>query len=223
MGALEKGGYEIVGVDNKHNVIHLKSQNGKIHPLSTDQYGEKISAFDVAEKEFSKGDEIVFLKNDKRLGVENGNIGVIEKIDRHGNVTVGLKNKTVTFNFNDHDDHLKYNYVDHGYAVTVHKAQGSTVDQTIYVHDSRSGIPSANSLYVAMTRSRQSTKIFTQSQELLKKHGGRWIEKTSTLDDYEHRHVPVKESLKVQPLKNEKENSPSITRRQENCIEPEIF
>ncbi|MBU0993407.1 MAG: relaxase domain-containing protein [Proteobacteria bacterium] len=229
-GDFEKGSYEISEIDNTQNVIRLKDARGKIKPLITDHHGEKISAYDVAEKQFSKGDKIVFLKNDRRLGVENGNIGLIEKIDRTGNLTVKVSGKTITFSTTDDGENLKYNYIDHGYAVTVHKSQGSTVDRTIYLHDSSSGIPSANSLYVAMTRSRQSTKIFTQSQKLLKKHSDKWIEKTSTLDDYEHKNFHVREFLKANlemegkgtSAKKDQDHSLKINQSKENSIEIEM-
>ena len=226
----KKGHYEITEVDNTQNIIRVKDAQGKTQSLKADHHGEKILAYDVSEKQFSKGDEIVFLKNDRRLGVENGNIGVIEKIDRTGNLTVKVSDKTVTFSTNDDGDNLKYNYIDHGYAVTVHKSQGSTVDRTIYLHDSRSGVPSANSLYVAMTRSRQSTKIFTQSQKLLKKHSDKWIEKSSTLDDYEHKNFHVREYLKTNlemegkgtSIKKDRGHSLEINQAKENSIEIEM-
>lgn len=101
--------------------------------------------------EFAEGDRIYFLKNDKELGVKNGTLGAIEKI--HNNTfTIKADGKDkVSFNIND------YNHIDHGYAATVHKAQGVTVDRS-YVLASK--YFDRHVTYVAMTRHREGVELF---------------------------------------------------------------
>jgi hypothetical protein len=77
------------------------------------------------QRNFAEGDKIFFLRNERSLGVKNGSRGTIEKI-QDGNFSVkldGKEEKTVQFNIGS------YNYLDHGYAGTVHKNQGGTVDK----------------------------------------------------------------------------------------------
>jgi hypothetical protein len=56
-------------VDNTQNILRLKDSQGKKQSLVTDRRTENMSASDVDHKQFSKGDEIVLLKNDRKLGV----------------------------------------------------------------------------------------------------------------------------------------------------------
>ncbi len=106
---------------------------------------------------FAERDRVYFLKNDKSLGVMNGTLGTIDAI-KDGAITVRLDNDgrssverhvTVTME--------RYNQLDYGYAATIHKAQGVTVDRS-YVLASK--FLDAHSTYVAMSRHRESADLF---------------------------------------------------------------
>jgi Ti-type conjugative transfer relaxase TraA len=72
---------------------------------------------------FADGDRIMFLKNERSLGVKNGSLGTVESVSAL-RMSVKLDDgKAVAFDLKD------YAHVDHGYAATIHKAQGMTVDQ----------------------------------------------------------------------------------------------
>jgi len=130
------------------------------------------------------------LKNDKKLGVMNGSLGRIAAVDENGGCSVsvgreGSKTRNVNFSLNENGHGIAYNYIDHSYAVTTHKSQGVTVDNCIVCHDSADRMASQNSVYVGMTRARESTSIFTDNLEAdggLKVQAGEWDKKTSTLD-----------------------------------------
>lgn len=118
------------------------------------EQGERVRT-DQGEREFAKGDRLVFLKNDKRVGVKNGQLGTVENVERdgeHHRLSVrGDDGKLATFSTRDYDR------LDHGYATTVHKAQGVTVDRayvlTGKMHDRELS-------YVSMSRSRQKTRLY---------------------------------------------------------------
>lgn len=96
---------------------------------------------------FAEADRIYFLRNDTRLGVSNGSLGTIERIDRQS-VTVRLDGKDerrVTFRLD------QYAAIDHGYAATIHKSQGVTVDRA---HLLAGRNLDRHAAYVAMTRHR---------------------------------------------------------------------
>lgn len=118
------------------------------------EQGERVRT-DQGEREFAKGDRLAFLKNDKRVGVKNGQLGTVENVERdgeHHRLSVrGDDGKLATFSTRDYDR------LDHGYATTVHKAQGVTVDRayilTGKMHDRELS-------YVSMSRSRQETRLY---------------------------------------------------------------
>ncbi len=115
--------------------------------------GEKEHEFKTArgKRQFSEGDRVLFLRNERSLGVKNGSLGTIEKISRSG-VQVRLDTgERIAF-----DPHL-YKHFDLGYAATVHKTQGVTVDRAFVLatrHFDR------HTAYVAMTRHRHDLHVY---------------------------------------------------------------
>jgi AAA domain/Relaxase/Mobilisation nuclease domain len=111
--------------------------------------------FDTAHGSFSVavGDHIQFTGTDKKQGIHNSRTGTIEAIDgTHIAVTLaGRKPKTINF------DARRFDKFRHGYAGTVYKAQGKTLDQT-YLYHSEHWRRAAS--YVALTRHREQTALF---------------------------------------------------------------
>ena len=106
------------------------------------------------ERRFAVGDQIVFLRNEGSLGVKNGMIGkVVEAAPKRfvAEIGEGADRQRVEV------DQRFYRNVDHGYATTIHKAQGATVD--------RVKVLATLSLdrhltYVAMTRHREDVALY---------------------------------------------------------------
>jgi Ti-type conjugative transfer relaxase TraA len=115
-------------------------------------------------REFATGDRVYFLKRDDFLGVINGTLGTITAIEsRAGQIQVELdhdslvtKLKQVTI------DTSQYKHLDHGYAATVHKAQGVTVDRSYLL---TSKYYDAHSTYVGMSRHRESCDVFSSREQ----------------------------------------------------------
>jgi len=103
--------------------------------------------------DFSAGDRIQFTGNDNRAGIENGFTGTIMAIDgTHLAVKLaGPEGKVINF------DAANFGHFRHGYAGTVWKGQGDTLDQTYLYHSEH--FRSAPS-YVALTRHRKATDLF---------------------------------------------------------------
>jgi hypothetical protein len=119
----------------------------------------------------------------------NGTVGRIAAVDDKGGCTVSVGGdgnpRAIKFSLTETGPGASYNYIDHSYAVTTHKSQGVTVDNCIVCHDSTDRMASQNSVYVGMTRARESTRIFTDNLGTdggLKAQAGEWDKKTSTLD-----------------------------------------
>ncbi|HCL66060.1 MAG TPA: Ti-type conjugative transfer relaxase TraA [Rhizobium sp.] len=106
------------------------------------------------ERRFAAGDQIVFLKNDQGLGVKNGMIGhVVEARSGWLVATVGEGGHRARVEV----DQRFYAHVDHGYATTIHKSQGATVDR-VKVLASLS--LDRHLTYVAMTRHREDVGLY---------------------------------------------------------------
>jgi len=103
---------------------------------------------------FDAGDQIVFLKNDGALGVKNGMIGkVIEAAPNRIVAEIGEGDQRHRVSV----DQRFYRNLDHGYATTIHKSQGSTVDR-VKVLASLS--LDRHLTYVALTRHREDMALY---------------------------------------------------------------
>ncbi|OYX00028.1 MAG: Ti-type conjugative transfer relaxase TraA, partial [Caulobacter vibrioides] len=102
------------------------------------------------KRSFATGDRLMFLKNDRGLGVKNGMLGEIEQVSPT-QMTVRLDtDRSVVFDLKD------YAQVDHGYAATIHKSQGVTVDRA---HVLATPGMDRHGAYVALSRHRDSVQI----------------------------------------------------------------
>ncbi|MBU0555679.1 MAG: Ti-type conjugative transfer relaxase TraA [Alphaproteobacteria bacterium] len=101
-------------------------------------------------REFATGDRVMFLKNERGLGVKNGTLGTIETVTRSRMAVMLDDGRSVTFDVKD------YANIDHGYAATVHKAQGVTVDR---VHVLATSGLDRHAAYVALSRHRDSVDL----------------------------------------------------------------
>jgi Ti-type conjugative transfer relaxase TraA len=103
--------------------------------------------------EFAPGDRVQFTETDKRLHIHNGNTGTITGIDaRTGELTARLDSgRAVSWSGEE------FQGFRHGYAGTIYKGQGKTLDHTYLYHTAHwRSAPS----YVALTRQRDSAQVF---------------------------------------------------------------
>ena len=102
------------------------------------------------ERHFAAGDRVMFGRNERSLGVKNGSLGRVESVTAT-RMAVMLDNGTaVAFDIKD------YAAVDHGYAATIHKAQGMTVD---WVHVLATPGLDRHAAYVALSRHRDGVDL----------------------------------------------------------------
>ena len=133
---------------------------------------DQILKTEGGNKDFAVNDRIYFLRNDRTLGVKNGTLGIIENIclkeGNGGQITVRVDRddldgnpKLVTFDIG------QYGYITHGYAATIHKAQGVTVDQS-YILASKH--LDSHAIYVGMSRHKESAELFWSREEFADKN-----------------------------------------------------
>jgi hypothetical protein len=122
--------------------------------------GEREYETNDGKRPFAAGDRIVFLQNDRELGVKNGLLGTVTSVEPNA-LQVALDGKqhggrTLTVPTND------YQAIDHGYATTIHKTQGATVDRGFVL---ASQTMDRHLTYVAMTRHRDGVGLYAGRDE----------------------------------------------------------
>lgn len=102
------------------------------------------------ERSFAAGDRVMFLQNERGLGVKNGTLGTIEQVSAKSMTVRTDDGHDVAFDLKD------YNKIDHGYAATIHKAQGMTVDRA---HVLATPGMDGHGSYVALSRHRDGMDL----------------------------------------------------------------
>jgi ATP-dependent exoDNAse (exonuclease V) alpha subunit len=136
------------------------------------------------ERAFAAGDRVYFLRNERGLGVKNGTLGTVTRIEgfrvgQGDRLTVRLDDgRSVGFDVKD------YAHIDHGYAATVHKSQGVTVDRA---HVLATSHMDRHVAYVGLTRHRERVDLHWSedqvgSRERLTRVLGRERLKDTSLD-----------------------------------------
>jgi Ti-type conjugative transfer relaxase TraA len=146
--------------------IILTHTNAEVHVLNVAARGRIRDAAGLGDdiklevargrRIFAAGDRVMFLKNDRGLRVKNGSLGEVERVDpKHMAVRLD-DGRSIKFSLRE------YAHVDHGYAATVHKAQGVTVDCT---HILATPGLDRHSAYVALSRHRDRLHLHYGREE----------------------------------------------------------
>jgi Ti-type conjugative transfer relaxase TraA len=151
---IESGKSSIILAQKK---TYVKEYNTEIHDQLKRRGLISAEGVKVNGKEFCEGDKFIFLKNDYSLDVRNGMIGRVACVKQNGDMQIELSDKSVNFNAKDYQD------FDHGYAVTIHKAQGITVDSAQTFLDKYADRHLA---LVGMTRHRKDLTLHTYHDAL---------------------------------------------------------
>jgi Ti-type conjugative transfer relaxase TraA len=121
------------------------------HMRASGHLGEQVAVrTERGQRKFAPGDRILFLRNERGLGVNNGSLGRVESVSAARMSVLLDDGRAVAFDLKD------YAQVDHGYAATIHKAQGMTVDR-VYVL-ATPGLD-RHAAYVALSRHRDSVDL----------------------------------------------------------------
>ncbi len=140
--------------------IILTHTNDEVRALNEAARGRMREAGDLGgdvrvtvergERSFANGDRVMFLRNERGLGVKNGTLGNVEQVSERSMSVRTDDGRSVSFDFKDYDR------IDHGYAATIHKAQGMTVDRT---HILATPGLDAHGSYVALSRHRDGMDL----------------------------------------------------------------
>jgi hypothetical protein len=150
-------------------LAHTLADVGELNRTARDAYrasgdlgADQVFKLRDGDLTLAEGDRLLFRKNSGRLGVKNGTLGTVEKIEGE-QITVGVDGAAgsrVTFDLSD------YQSITHGYAATVHKKQGATADEAFTL--ATPGMD-RNMAYVAMSRHRDRADLY-HAREDFKDH-----------------------------------------------------
>lgn len=147
---------EITRIDPQKNTIDIaitdKKGAEKSYTVDLAKNGGKVSVYMHDKKEYTVNDKVIFLQNDRKTGLKNGEIGTIRALDTAtGKAVVEMENgraKDIDLN--------TYKHTDHAYAITSYKSQGATVDKTIV---SAGNDMNTSAAYVSATRSKEDFSL----------------------------------------------------------------
>ncbi|WP_425287753.1 Ti-type conjugative transfer relaxase TraA [Pseudorhizobium banfieldiae] len=160
-----------------HRRADVRALNGDIRSLLQgtgelargEDAGEVTFQTNDGKRAFAPGDRIVFLENDRDLGVKNGMLGTVERVeadkpDASPRLVAVLdgKERAVSVPVD------RYRAFDHGYATTIHKSQGATVDRAFVM---ASSTMDRHMTYVAMTRHREGVQLYGSQDEFAARPG----------------------------------------------------
>ena len=149
-----------------HRRVDVQDLNDAIRAMRKERgelAGERVYRTSEGERAFAPGDRVLFRENNRELGVKNGMLASVERTHGVGEaegdrLVMRLdspkgpgQGRAVSVSMAD------YAAVDHGYATTIHKAQGATVDRAYVL---ASGTMDRHLVYVSMTRHRDGVQLY---------------------------------------------------------------
>jgi Ti-type conjugative transfer relaxase TraA len=127
------------------------NEAARVRMRNTGELGEDATTkTERGERQFASGDRIMFLRNERGLGVKNGTLGTIEQVKPQRMAVRTDDGRSVAFDTKD------YAHIEHGYAATIHKAQGMTVDRA---HVLATPGMDSHGAYVALSRHRDGVDL----------------------------------------------------------------
>ncbi|GAV19302.1 multifunctional conjugation protein TraI [Mariprofundus micogutta] len=204
------------GIQDKIMIAGRRADVSSLNKMARQQLKEQgklsvESSFkDSTEKtmKVAIGDRLRILKNNKQLGVSNGDLATVSDINitDSGDTVLSVETdsgKQVEINTTD------YNNLTHGYCITAHASQGATVKEA-YIYSS--SFNSKEMAYVQGSRHKEHSEIFASEQEVgelaekqLERAMARSTEKQTALEKYEE--MQAEEQENKTPLEQAQDNA----------------
>ncbi len=198
LGSISAGREAIIkDIDLSKNTITIEHTSKAKKPkviteiVNLTEDGNKLNLFEDRKKELGVGDQIIMKKNDKKLGLSNGQMGKIVDI-KDDKLTVKFDKKEVIFSTK------QYKYINHAYAITDFASQGKTTNKVIAVANSMAA--SFNDFYTQITRAKNEAVIITDSKEELMKRAAKdsvKLNASELIQDYEKEKEQMKNNKDI--------------------------
>jgi len=205
-----KGEHFIIeSVRANDGLLVLRGEEGRIINFDTERHGGSRGLVDVHfsdTREINKGDLLLWKKNDKSLGLINGDKLKVTSVKKGKTVVERPNGSTLSLD----DKKQGHQHFDYHYVSTVYRSQGMT-SESVLLHgeDYRKQLTTQKSFYVGLSRAKYDFKLFVNNKtkyiDTLKHNIGH---KTSALES-QVKQPPVKPEKQ---LYNEKTNTKQNTR-----------
>ncbi len=171
--------WTITASDPTRNIVMARNRDGEEKTFKPKDLNPKeVGLYTPRKLDLAIGDRVVFTENRRNDGYQNNETGTV--IAAGADKVTIRKDDGKTVDLAVKDMHA----VDHGWAVTVHRSQGRTVDRA-FVAGMASKMATAALAYVACTRERWHLRVFTDHVKSLQKSWARVAERETAKDAVE--------------------------------------
>ncbi|MCT7632144.1 MobF family relaxase [Aliarcobacter butzleri] len=186
--------YTVKEIDKKNNKLTLETvdkKTKKVETLKVDtlKLGSSLSISESQKRQVGEGDKIIITKTDKKF--MNSEVGEVIKMEKNGIAKVKFGEKDIRdFDFN------KNKNWENGFSMTVHKAQGISVDRVVALVDTEKNqvMNSLQSFYVSISRQKADSFVVTDNKEALKDQVSKEVQNRSIVNERDK--ISEKEALK---------------------------
>jgi ATP-dependent exoDNAse (exonuclease V) alpha subunit len=147
-------------ITSRHNAARALNQEAR-RLIGLEGIGVNVAVTDReclpnGTREIASGDRLIARRNSRELRLANGQFMTVETIRQTGSTAriMAIKDNGECIEI----DTSKYASLEHGYAITIHSGQETTVERTI-MHISDPSMVDIHSTYVGASRSREQTEI----------------------------------------------------------------
>ena len=166
-GVVRGDAFRVESVDAARAMVALRSEDGRAVEWRLRQWGAGTAQlFEVQQLELRAGDSIRFTRNDREAGRVNGERAEVIAVDTEARTAAirCARGRAELLRL----DTARDRHIAHGYVDTAFAAQGRTADHVIVHADSRAvNLVDQKSIYVGISRARQSATIFTNDRAKL--------------------------------------------------------
>lgn len=127
------------------------NQRARLHLIANDRLGPVV--LDSEDLELRVGDRVLALRNDRKIGIVNGTLGVVTGADGdavHIETSEGARLAVPV-------DYIAAGHLTHGYGMTIHKSQGMTCDVALVLGDDTLHKEAG---YTSITRGRERNHVY---------------------------------------------------------------
>jgi conjugative relaxase-like TrwC/TraI family protein len=168
--------WTITATDPTRNIVTVTNRDGEEKVFKPNDLNPKeVGLYTKRDLVLDAGDRIVFTENRRADGYQNNETGTVIAVSADKVAIRKDDGKTVDLAATD------MHAVDHGWAVTVHRSQGRTIDRA-FVAGMASKMATAALAYVSCTRERYALRIFTDHVKSLQKTWARVAERETAKD-----------------------------------------
>ena len=170
--------YRVIDRDLVNNRVTLSDPQGKTIVFDPSRCIDKTT-YAVQEIAISRGDQLRWTRNDRKRGLRNGQLVTVTAIDLDGTATLQEIGNSESKGQETQLTLTGQQYLDYALVSTTYGAQGKTAERVLAIADATL---SKEGLYVAVSRAKRSSSLYTTSREELHKRAERSSAKENPSD-----------------------------------------